>query len=555
MASEIKRGLVRILANYTRLISNVLMGLVAVRILLHETGPEGFGLIAMLGATTGVAGLAEETVSRSMVGELSVALQNKEKGHFTRVFNTATFVSAGMACFTLCVYGLIYALIPVFEIEPHLLDAARWIVMFKAMESFCDVLLSPVFNMYVASERMMGYNAWVIAQRTARLMAAVWLVVALDPGTSVADALKTYAVAGAAMYIGVTLLAVLTMMLFVERRTIPRPWLARRSALQGLVKIGKWNMLMTFAQNLHLRADQIITNLFFGLIFNSLFGWAMQLTSYVRMLTVGMTDGLDAATARLSASKGIDSVRQLIRHSTRLHAFVALPTGIGVMVLAEPILRVWLGVKDPEKEAMIVAAVPVMQIVVCGTTARAVGDGWIRVLYGAGHIRTYARPIALWSVMNPILAIVLIKLLPSGAEYLGPPIAFGVVMVSLSAVLVPVVGARCLHMKTSELVRPAVGPAIMALVSCPVLLGAMHLIETWNLAWLALTCAVYAACVTTLCVMFVMTREERTRFGGAIARRLRPRSPNAAHAGPTSGPAGHHAAGPIEPPGRDQGAA
>lgn len=528
MPSEARRGIVRIAANYTRLITNVVLGLISVNILLRVTGNDGWALIATLGATTGIANLTEESVRRSMIRELGAALHSDDDGVFARVYNTALLVAAGMTALTLAIFAAIYALVALgigFNIEAHLVSAALWLVGFKALESFFEILLSPVFNMYIASERMRGFNAWVMAQRLARLGAALYLLWMLGPGADVSHALKTYAAVGAAMYIAVILMASLTMMLLVDRRTIPRPWLARRSEMKSLVAIGKWNMAMTTAQNLHLRADQLITNFFFGLAFNLPFGLAMQLTSYVRMLTVGMTDGLDAATTRLAAKKGEHSVRDLVRHSTRLHAFVSVPTGIGLAILAEPILDLWVGNSVQNRAVVIAQAALLMQIIVLGVTLRALSDGWIRILYGAGHIRSYARHIVLWSIANPVLAVVLSKSLPADVAHLGPAIAFSAVTLIISAVIIPIVGARCLKISAFGLIAPALRPAIVAAAASPIPILADRLITTWNLLLLGATCGLYAAVVTVGCVVFAMTRDERRRFSGAILRRIRGQRP------------------------------
>ncbi|QYK47737.1 MAG: oligosaccharide flippase family protein [Phycisphaeraceae bacterium] len=524
MSSEAKRGAVRIAANYTRLLTNVVLGLVSVKILVEVAGDSAFGLVSTLGATTGIANLTEETVRRSMIRELGSALHNEDRSVFTRVFNTALLLAGGMSMITLSVFGLIMLCLWqgwIFEIDPpSLIEAAYWLVAWKAAESVVDVLLSPIINVYIASERMRAFNGWMMLQRLARLSAALGLFFYYGSGADPATALKTYAMVGAILYISANLTAALTMMLFVEGRTRPRPWLARRSELPGLVTVGKWNMAMSTAQNLHLRADQIITNSLFGLIYNTSFGLAMQLTSYVRMLTVGMTDGLDAVTARLSIKKGEESVRDLVRHSTRLHAFVSIPTGIGMLILAEPALDVWVGANLQNRAMVISRATIIMQIIVLGVTLRAISDGWIRILYGAGHIRSYALPIVALSFLNPVVAIVLAKTMPADVAYLGPPIAFSLVTAIISAGVVPLIGGRCLGVSPWALAAPIVRPGAVAIVSAPILVLAIRYVPSWNLLWLGATCGAYAVVVTVLCVRFAMTQQERQRFSGAIMRRL-----------------------------------
>lgn len=520
MPSEVKRGAVRIATNYMRLISNVLIGLVSVQILVKETGNEGWALISMLGVTAGLANLTEDTLRRSMIRELGAALHSKARDEFITVFNTANILALIMALPTLLIFGVILAILPLFNISPSLMSAAYWIVGCKAIESFFDVIFSPTFNTYIASERMFAHNICMIAQRIARLGAAIWLIVAISDSTSTSDALRSYAIVGAVMYIGVSFVAVLVMMLFIEPRTRPRPWLARRSAVGNLVQVGKWNLTLSLSQNLHMKADQIITNLFFGLTYNAIFGWAMQLSSYVRMLGVGVTDGIDAATARISSLQGNDSVRSMLQHSTRVHAFVAVPSAIGFFVLAEPMMRVWIGDRAEDPDTVIPKTALVIQIMVFGNMIRAVSDGWIGVLYGAGHIRRYAKPVAFWSILNPVIAVFLSMNLPETTAYLGPPIAFTVVTLLLSGIVVPIIGARCLELRTRDLFIPLLRPTLVSIVASPLLVIAAYGIQSWNLLNLAGTCALYALAVTLLSIRFVLDRAERARFMAMATNRV-----------------------------------
>ena len=90
-----------------------------------------------------------------------------------------------------------------------------------------------------------------------------------------------------------------------------------------------------------------------------------------------------------------------------------------VLVLAEPILAVWLGdrLETPEQAAM---AAALSRLVVIGATARAISDGWVRILYGAGHVRRYAPLVLAAGIANPFIAIALIYLLPAPVRYTAP---------------------------------------------------------------------------------------------------------------------------------------
>ena len=72
MPSEAKRGLVRIAANYLRLISTLALGLILVPLLIGWIGLRGFGLISLVVVSVGLAGVVRELISQSMIREIGV---------------------------------------------------------------------------------------------------------------------------------------------------------------------------------------------------------------------------------------------------------------------------------------------------------------------------------------------------------------------------------------------------------------------------------------------------------------------------------------------------
>ena len=57
MASEAKKGLLRIVANYARLLTTLVCGLAVVPLLVAWLGDQAFGLIALMGSSIGFAAL------------------------------------------------------------------------------------------------------------------------------------------------------------------------------------------------------------------------------------------------------------------------------------------------------------------------------------------------------------------------------------------------------------------------------------------------------------------------------------------------------------------
>ncbi|HBZ96462.1 MAG TPA: hypothetical protein DEO57_01295, partial [Phycisphaerales bacterium] len=92
--SEARRGLIRITTNYGRLMATLVIGLILVPVQLAWVGPNGFGLIAAIGASTGLAAMLQDIMRQSMVRELGTVWHAanapdsgpEERAHFRSVY-------------------------------------------------------------------------------------------------------------------------------------------------------------------------------------------------------------------------------------------------------------------------------------------------------------------------------------------------------------------------------------------------------------------------------------------------------------------------------------
>ncbi|HVP73784.1 MAG TPA: hypothetical protein VMS30_08600, partial [Phycisphaerales bacterium] len=156
--SESRRAAARIAANYVRLIAGVALGLALVRLQLRTLGGEVVGLIALLVSTIGLASVIEEAIENSMVRELGTAHHSGDRARFAVVYNSALAVSTLAAGCVALVYAIILLVLPLLDVPLELLSAARWFIVAKMLESAIIVALAPANNMYLATERMIGFN-------------------------------------------------------------------------------------------------------------------------------------------------------------------------------------------------------------------------------------------------------------------------------------------------------------------------------------------------------------------------------------------------------------
>lgn len=522
MASEAERAVIRVLANYGRLAASLVLGLALVRLLLGALGNDAYGLIALLGSSIGLSAFLRDVVRRSMIRELSSAHHSGGEAGFRSTYNAALLLAMAIGIVTVLLFGVLLLVLPLLQIPDAMLPAARWFVAAKAFELFCVITLTPPVNMFVVTERMVEYNFWLVAERASAVIAAA--LIAFTPGpASISTGIVLYGALSAGLVV-LTLLCGSIRIAAADRRLVPAPRLATREAMRPLLRIGGWYAAVLVAMNMHLRVGALIMNLAFGLFGNLIFGLAMTLASYMRMIATGMTTGLDAVTGRLSVSRGDQAVRQLVHHATRLHGLVTFPSAVILMVLAEPLLHLWVGARVQDPTTSLPPTAMLVRILALGVAVRSISDGWITILYGAGHIARYAPAVILGGIASPLLAVVLLTVLPDPVRYTAVAWAFSVIILVVHGVVVPWIAAGALGVGVVQLVGALWRPLVASAAATPILLAASWRIQTWTLVNLAAAVGAFGAAYAILVFVFVADRRERERFRAGIRGLVRSRS-------------------------------
>ncbi|MBK7403442.1 MAG: hypothetical protein IPJ41_02110 [Phycisphaerales bacterium] len=519
MSSEMGRGARRIASNYVRLFLSVGLGIALVPILMGGVGLEGFGLWGLIGATIGFSDLFRELVRASMNRELGSAYHSADPSRFPIAYNSAIVVALLVSVPALLVYVVLFLVLPVLNIDPLWIGAARQVVLNQAIYSFAIIVTAPQLNMFLVSERYTLYNFWLILDRASYFISAVAIFRFFPPATE-QQGLEAFSLVGALIAVGVAGVAVVWM-LVAEPRCRPRPALVSRGEIRAILGTTGWNAIVGLALNLHIRFDQLIMNIAFGTRANAIFSVGVRLTGYVRMLAVGMTDGLDVVGARMGERADGSSLARMMKVSTKLHALVVLPASVVVWLMAEPLLRLWIGKHlDPDDMRQTIG---ITHLLVIGFAARGISDCWIRTLYGAGHIRRYAPVILAGGLTNPLLAVLLVYVLPAPTNFYAPAITYALIFVAVHLLTVPFIAAKCVDVTAGDLLGPLVRPGIVTLVCAAVIPLGSWWLGTGSLVRVAAIMAAFGALFGIAALAFALSAQERRlllRFatGGRLGR-------------------------------------
>lgn len=525
MPGEARRAVRRIGANYVRLGSNFLLGVIQVPILIAWLGDEAFGLLALIGSSVGLATIVTEILERSMVRELGAAYHARHQDRFLAVYNSA-FVLSLIAASAVAIGGaLILFAVPLFNISPELFGAARWVVAAETAYMATLTALAPLMNMFQVTERWGVYNAVVIVQRSAYVIPAVALYFALGSGVDPARGLTLYAIWCGVINLAAVILPA-AMLAALDRRLVPRPARASRATCREMTGTVSAITLVVGAVSSQERLAALVGNVLMpaagALGWNAVFAVAQRAVGYVRMAAEGLTRGLDAVSARISAGDdALDPMRRLTRHMTRLNAVVAAPAAVAMCFLAEPLITFWVGRALPDPGASVPRAVAMTRVMVFGLAARSISDGWLSILYGAGHVRRVAPVFVAGGMLTPMAAAGLLLALPSPANELGPSIAVVASMVLVQFLLLAVPASRCLGVRTRDLLGPVLGSAIASVVACPVLVAAAAAPGPWTVWRLLWAGGGYAASYAVAAWCIAVPKEDRRRLVAAVRARLR----------------------------------
>jgi hypothetical protein len=219
------------------------------------------------------------------------------------------------------------------------------------------------------------------------------------------------------------------------------------------------------------------------------------------------------------------AIRSLLNYTTRLHGAVAFPAGLGCFFLVEPFLHVWVGSRLVDPATQIPQIVNITRILIVAMTVRSISDGWTRVLYGAGHIRTYAPLLFIGSLFNPILSVALLMMYPDW--YTAPAWAHTGLFVTFHWLFLPRVIRNYINIGLRDTIFPLFRPLAAALICSPILIWGMLNLRPGDLRGLALVVLAYGVCLLPVSWLVILNRAERQRAIGAVRRRLPGKSSNA----------------------------
>ena len=194
-----------------------------------------------------------------------------------------------------------------------------------------------------------------------------------------------------------------------------RPWAVGRATLRRVRSESFDAFLAMLAGRVTLQTGSIVIGLMLAPGAATFFATAVRLTEYAKQLLRQVTTTLTPGVSAMHARGDDAGVARLLLTGTRWVLYAALPVNVGLALFSAPFLSRWVGPEFADGSGP-------AALILSGTLALGLAQSVAaRVLYGLGHLRTFARAAMVEGAVNVTLTALLIR--PFGVEGVATAVA------------------------------------------------------------------------------------------------------------------------------------
>ena len=305
--------------------------------LIGQFGLAGFGVYVLAASVTGYLGLFDFGVAPTVTKFAAAYAARREHDSLARLVSSAVAYYAAIGIVAAAVLVLIsqYGLW-VFRLSAVDASLARTLLSLAAMLALFSWPLS------VGSSLLAGLQRYDLSARIGALVVAANVAVTAAVLAGRLGPVALLAAVGIVNLCGALASCVLAWRVMGPVRVSVR--LVDRAGLTAILGFS-WTLFVVDLANLagDQQTDRLVLGIFSGAMAVGVYEAAAKLATFVSILGAIPTAALIPAASSMDAQSRTDSLRALYLRGSKYTAAFVLPVTIGLMVLAEPLLRHWLG--------------------------------------------------------------------------------------------------------------------------------------------------------------------------------------------------------------------
>ena len=278
------RVAVNTIIQYVRLILNVLIGLISVRLILNALGEDDYGVYDVVAGVISLIGFISSSLNQTSLRFISVSLGKNDSEDIRTTFNNCfwlhLFIALGISLL-LEIVGL-FLFDGFLNIASDRIYAAQCVYHFMVITLFLNILITPLNALIIAHEKFIFTAGISILDSLLKLAIAFALIYTSQ------DKLILYGFLMAAVTgINVLLDFVYVRVSYKNEVSLSKPCL---SGMKEVTGFAGWTLLDVIGSAATRQGYTILINKYFGTAMNAVFALARQVEGHIYTISTSVID-------------------------------------------------------------------------------------------------------------------------------------------------------------------------------------------------------------------------------------------------------------------------
>lgn len=367
------------------------------RVILQTIGIEDYGIYNVVGGVVTLFSMLSGSLSAAISRFITYELGLNDLGKLKKVFSSAVTIQIIFSLIVILLAETIgfWFLNNKLAISADRMTAANWVYQFSILTFVVNMINLPYNATIIAHERMSAFAYISIFDVSCKLLVAFSLY------NSPFDKLIQYSFL-------LTILAIINSLIYAvycKRRFVECVirFTYNRDLLKQMFSFAGWNFLGASSAVLRDQGGNIILNLFFGSTVNAARAIAIQVSSNIQSFVSNFMTALNPQITKSYASGDYDYMMSLIYKGARFSFYILLILSLPVIINAQYILTVWLGVVPNHTVAFI-------QLVLIFAMSESLANPLVTAMLATGKIRNYQLVVGSLQMMNLPLSYTFLRL-------------------------------------------------------------------------------------------------------------------------------------------------
>lgn len=444
---------------YVKLIITTLLSLFATRILLEALGQVDFGVSALVSSVIAMLAFLSASLTVSTQRYMSFHLGKKDiaiqKTVFTTSFLLHLFIGIIVVVLLFSVSPLIFS--SVINIPESRLSAAKFIYYCTIVSTFLVIITIPYDAVLNAHENMVAVAVVNIIEASLRLCGA-WILLYIET-----DKLIVYGVVLLMVQVIASLIKIVYCHIRYSEALIKRRFL-KKNMMKELLSFSMWNSIGAIAVVGRLQGIAIIINIFVGVIANTAYGIANQVSGLLNTVSSYLQKAMNPQIMKQEGAGFHELMIKLALNQCKYTFILLMALGLPILYVMKILLTMWLGNFPPESLVF-------CKLMIIIALVKQLGTGLQIAIQAVGNIKAYQLTASIIILLSLVLAYYLL--------YLNLPAYYALVAVLVVEVILVFVRPWFAYkyagisprLYTRQVILPILGLSIIS-VACTYLLYA-----------------------------------------------------------------------------------